>query len=266
MKYKHSDIKEAYKKVGVEKGRVVLIKSDLRYLGNYDRPDKMAVLHAHFNSLSDLIDLAEGTLVVPTSSTFLCNTDTPFDPDKTPSERGVLSEYIRKQEGAIRSFHPFMSYTAIGKHASYICHDVSRHAFGPETPKDRMLSLDALNISVGLPPQATCSIVHHVEMAMGVPYRYTKEFLHPVVRNNCIQKELFYLYVWYRDIGIKRNRNKNIFKHFFDSGYKVQETELGRGKIYSYSSGQFYKSTVDFLKHNIYGWLDEPPFKRPYRL
>jgi len=264
MDYNFKDIKKAYKELGVERGRTVLLKTDLRYLGAYDHPGRNGALSAHYNALSDLLDLNKGTLVVATGSTSLCNTDKPFDRDKTPSEYGMLTEYIRKREGSVRSFHPFMSYTAIGKHAKAICGDVSRHSFGFETPKARMVDLDTLYVSIGLHPRWTCTIVHHIEMLMGVPYRYTKEFLHPVIRGDKINEELFYLQVWYKQCQIKRNNNVNIFNHFIGEGHKVKEVQLGRGKIYSYSMVEFFDSTIKLFKNNIYAYLDKIPETRPY--
>ena len=264
MDYNFADIKEAYKRVGIEKGMTVLLKTDLRYLGAYDHPDRNEVLYAHLGVLSDLIDFNEGTLVVSTSSSYLCNTETPFDLEKSPSERGALTEYIRQQEGAVRSFHPFMSYAAIGKHAHYICDNVARHAYGPESPKARMLEINTMYLSLGLEPRFTCTVIHHIEQIMGVPYRYTKEFCHPVVRDKDTKRENFYLYVTYRDIDIKKNRNINVFQKYYKSGYTVQEAALGRGKVYRYSLVDFCNSTVEYLKGNIYGLLDEPPDKRPY--
>ena len=158
-----------------------------------------------------------------------------------------------------------MSWGAIGKHAEYICNDTTRHPFGPETPKDRMLNLDTLYISIGMEPRKTCALAHHIEMIMGVPHRYVKEFEQPIVYDDGIRKELFYLHVWTRDIGVKNNRNRKIFNYFYDSGYSIREIPLGRGKIYSYSMDEIYKSAVDYLKKDIYGCLDEPPEKRPYR-
>lgn len=264
MDYNYKDIKEAYKKLGVDRGRIVLLKTDLRYLGSYGNTDQEGVLRDHFNVLSDLLDLSEGTLVVATGSLSLCNTDKPFDRDKTPSEYGVLTEYIRKREGSVRSFHPFMSYTAIGKHAQAICEDVSRHSFGPETPEARMIDLDTLCISVGLHPRSTCSTVHHIETIMGVPYRYTKEFLHPVVRNSSVHKELFYMSVWYKQCQIKRNQNKKILHNFCKLSNVIKKVELGRGNVYSYSIVDFYKSTTKLFKDDIYVYLDEIPESRPY--
>ena len=263
--YTLNDIKGAYKKIGIRKGSTVLLKTDMRFLGYFESRRKEDILNAHFNVLAELVDLDVGTIVVSTSSTFLCNTDTPFDLKKTPSERGVLTEYIRNMKGALRSFHPFVSHTAIGKNAEMICGNVSRQAYGPGTPKERMLALDTLYVSVGLTPNLTCSLVHYIEFVMGVPYRYVKEFIHPVVRDRKIAYEPFYLYVHYLECEVKRDLNVKIFDRFRNSGNKIEETVLGRGKIYSYSMKDFYKSTIKAFQDDIYIWLKEPPSVRPYQ-
>lgn len=265
MKYTSDDIKKAYKAAGVSKGKVVLVKTDLRYLGPYERAGREEVLQAHWGALSDLVDLAKGTIVVQTHSTNICNTDTPFDINHTPSERGVLTEFIRKQEGAVRSRHPFMSYTAIGAHADYICSNVSRHSFGLETPKARMLDLDAMCLSIGLEPRLTCTYVHHMEMLMGVPYRYTKEFQHPMVNpDGSISEEPFYMFVWYRGMDLNRDENRKIMQNYLDSGYNIQEAPLGRGRVFSYPCADFCDSVSKYLRGDIYGWTSAPPKTRPY--
>lgn len=266
MTYSYESIKDAYAEAGVAVGKTVLVKTDFRWLGPFAEPSRKAVLEAHFRALAELIDLDKGTLVVATASSRLCNTTTPFDPANTSSERGVFSEFIRTQKQAVRSHHAFMSHAAIGAKAEYVCKDVSRHAYGLETPKARMLDLDAMYLSVGYEPGMTCSYVHHMEMLMGVPYRYTKEFVHPVVQpDGSISPELFYIYVYYMGLNLKRNRNKKIFKHFEELGFPMKKVPLGQGAVWGYSCRDFCKATASYLKQDIYGWLDEPPEKRPYR-
>lgn len=266
MSYSFQDIKRAYRKVGMSKGMVVLVKSDLRYLGPYEIPQRSEVLQAHLNALADIVDLGLGTIVVSTASVSLCNTEIPYNPERTTSEQGVLSEYIRIQKNSVRSYHPYMSYTALGADAEYICNDVSRHSFGLETPKDRILNRDGMYLSVGLEPRWTCTYVHHIEMLMGVPYRYTKEFVHPIVKENGkIVKELFYMFLCYKNLELERNRNVNIFKHYISSGYTLNEADLGAGKVYGYRCTDFCESTANFLKNNIYGWLSHPPGDKPFR-
>lgn len=262
--YKYEDIVRAYREVGVAKGRIVSVRTDLRYLGAYESMERDELLSAHFNALAELVDLDHGTIVVPTASTSLCNTDTIFDPDYTPSETGVLTEYIRKLPGAVRSFHPFVSSTAIGKHAEDICLNVARQGFGPETPTARMIEMDALEVSIGMNYHRTCNAVHHVELVMCVPYRYAKEFHQPVIRNGETGIEPFYLYVWYRECDIEREGNKKIFQRFNDEGYRVKDTSLGRGHVYSYSLKEFYQSTVKAFRDDIYVFLERVPKNKPY--
>ena len=262
--YTYADILEAYSKVGVSTGKLVMVHSDLGRLFNFENPNKNAVLDAHYLAFRELLG-PSGTLVVITGGRKLCNTNIPFDLDSTPSWRcGVFSEYVRNLPGTLRSFNPFDSYSAIGPLASEITQNVSRHSTGLETPKARMIERDALCLSIGLPPNYTCSTVHHVEQLMAVPYRYTKEFMHPVIRNGQEKIEPFYIFVWYRECGIKELRyrgkdfNKKIFEAF-EKKYQVREATIGEGKVYSYSMKEFYESTVQCFKEDIYVWLSAPP-------
>lgn len=263
MSYSYDDLLKAYSQLGVGKGRVVYVGASLPYLREFETPGKTAVLDAHYNALMSLLG-EDGTIAVFTQSTPLCNTDTPFDVNETPSISGIFSEYIRKKKGAYRSFHPFSSYAAIGKRAREITQDVARHAYGPETPMARMIALDTLCISIGIPPRLTCSTIHQAELAMGVPYRYVKEFEHPVVRDGKIVNELFYLYVWYRECNVKRNLLVKIFEQF-SARHEIKSVDVGKGQIYSYSMREFYDCVIQLLKEDIYIWLNEIPEIKPYR-
>ena len=264
--YTYEDILAAYKAIGIGKGQTVLVKSDLRLLGPFAVPSRDAILQAHFKALCELIDLSEGTLVVPAGSLYLCNTDTPFDPAKTSTGWGVLSEYIRTREGVVRSFHPFTSYAAIGRNAGYVCEGVSRLSFGLETPKDRMLKLGATYLSIGVEPREAFSIVHQAEQLMGVPYRYVKEFMHPVVRGGEVVTEPFYLHAVYRGLSLKRNGNRKFWDHHTQRGGGATSAPLGRGQVYAASMGDYFESVVDLLKTDIYAWLDCQPEEKPYRI
>ena len=263
MSYNFQDLLVAYSVLGVKKGSVVHVTGDLMLLMKYEVPGKETVLEAHRDALFELTG-GEGTLVVPAHSFYLCNTDKSFDVDKTHGMNGVLPESIRQLPEALRSFHPFASYAAIGPRAEEICNDISHHGYGPETPMARLIEMNALSIHIGLLPRMSSSIVHHVEMQMGVPYRYSKEFVHPVVRRNKINKEPFYLYVHYKECDIKRDRNVKIFNDY-EEEHTVNQVKVGRGFIYSYSMKDFYYSMVNTLRKDIYSWLNTPPEVRPYQ-
>jgi|TARA_B100001964_G_C14261974_1_gene616167 aminoglycoside 3-N-acetyltransferase len=267
--YSYQDLIAAYREVGVEQNKVIYWTGDLTPLMKFDRPGKKAVLGAHCDALRELIG-SGGTLVVPTGSS-LRNTDIPFDTNETGSEMGVFTEYVRQSQGAYRSCHPFVSYAAIGKHAKTVTENVARHAYGPETPEDRMISLDTTSVSVGLHPRLTCSVIHHVEMLMGVPYRYTKGCLHPVVRGGEIMNEPFYEYLWHKETLLGEleasvrllNKNRNIWS-YFTANHELKMVRVGRGRIYAYSMAEFYRCAIELFRDDIYIWLRELPDVRLY--
>jgi len=260
----YQELVDAYAAVGVTAGRTVIVHSDLTRLRDINSANKNLVLESHYKALRELLG-PEGTLVVHTGNLSLCNTDQPFDVDNTPSRyMGVFSEYVRCQSDALRSFHPFISFAAVGRLAAEITGNVSRHAWGPETPKARLIDLDALCVSVGAHPRLTCSAVHHVEQVMGVPYRYTKEFLHPVMRGGETAVEPFYMNVCYLESNLKRNRNRKIFERF-SKNHQVLRSNINKGEIFSYSLKDFFDSAVQSIKEDIYVWLEQPPQIRPYQ-
>ena len=269
MKYNYNDIKESFEKIGISKGMAIALKTDLRFLGPYSANSQYEMLEDFYSILADLVDLSKGTIVVSTACTSLCNTNNIFDIKNTPSEMGSLTEFIRNQLGAIRSFHPFNSYTAIGKHADYICTNNSRHCYGNNTPTARLLELDAKCLSIGLHPNETTSEVHHVEMLMGVPFRYVKEFIHPVLREDKVAYEPFYMHLRYHELidngqAVKCLDTK-VFPNFYKCGYKIQEKSLGRGKIYLFSMNEFYSSTVQLFTNDLYASIKSEPSIKPYQ-
>lgn len=261
--YTYDELLEAYETLGVSAGRTVYVTSDLGRLMDYEIKGKEAVLEAHHRALRSLIG-DTGTIVVPSATVNLCNTETVFDADRTPSYQvGVFSEYLRRLPDAKRSFHPFVSYAAVGRNAGRVVDNVSRHAFGPETPEARMIELDTLGVSIGKHPRFTCSTVHHVEMAMGVPYRYAREYAHSVRRDGVVGKEPFYQHVWYRDIDLKRDVNRRLFE-LLSGVLDLRCVTLGRGVVYSYPLAEFYRQATKLFAEDIYMWCEAPPTIRPY--
>jgi aminoglycoside 3-N-acetyltransferase len=258
--FNKKDILISLRNIGLKTGDNVLVQSDLRFLGKYEKQNNLC--KDLFESISQIIDLRKGTIFVQTSSTYLCNTNKVFDIKKSKSERGAFSNYVLTLKNSKRSFHPYISYTGIGKHAKYVCTKNSKHCYGPNSPKDRMLKINTKFISIGLKPNQTSSYIHHVEMIMGVPYRYTKEFISKIKFKNTFKKEKFYMFVCYLNSGLKRDRNKKVFKFCKKNGLNIKENKLGNGKIYLYDCNKFVSNSINLLTKNIYGWcLTEPKIK-----
>jgi len=259
-------LRKLYASLGVTKGRTVFLTGNAGRVIRYRSRAREDVLRAHLSAIQDLLG-PEGTILSPAASMNLCNTDIPFDPVETPShEMGALAEYIRIQEGCVRSFHPFWSVSGLGPSAPVFLNDVSRHAYGWGSPWQRMAEHDVLQVNVGLHPSRAVTLIHHIEVVSGVPYRYTKEFNHPVVRNGNTSREDFYMNVMYRDADIERRHVLN--EHFFENLSKhgtFNSFGEDRECAWSFSMTEFFKLTTKMLERNIYAYLERPPSNRPYR-
>jgi aminoglycoside 3-N-acetyltransferase len=262
--YSYDDLLSAYSQLGVSPGRMIYVGADLTRLMRYEEPGRESLLAAHLRALRELLG-PSGTVFVPTASLNLCNTDIVFDVQTTESSNmGLFAEYVRKRPDAIRSFHPFWSVAGIGPAATDLLNEVPRHSYGWGSVFQRFVEHDVLGVNIGKSPHFSISVIHHIETVVGVPYRYTKEFIHPVRRGGEIKREPFYLSVLYRDSDIVRDQNRKIFDNHARHG-ALKEVELGRGKAWSFSHAAFFKTTADFLSRDVYGWLDHPPARRPYQ-
>ncbi|MFD1384398.1 AAC(3) family N-acetyltransferase [Rhodanobacter aciditrophus] len=263
MDYSRQDLLDAYRRAGVCEGKVVYVTGNFGRLGRYESKDKATLFQDHFDVLMELLG-ETGTLVVPTHSFKLVNTDEPFDPHLTPSETGPFSDFIRQQDMACRQFHPFSSSTAIGAQAQEICGGKSRHVYGAGTPFDAMVKRDALFLALGKEARNSVSLVHHVELAAAVPYRYVKEFMKPVVRQEAVQVEPFYLHVLYRDMEVERDRNVTIMASF-EQQHELHKVPLGRSFIESFSMSQFYDHVLQLMIENPFIWLRKEPQTKPFQ-
>ena len=261
--YSYRDLFDTYKRLGLDSGKVVYVTGNFGRLGRYYNKQKNILLRDHVNVIQELIG-DEGTLIVPTHSWSLCNTDKLFDPQSTKSEEGPFTEYVRQQKNSVRQFHPFASVTALGNKAVEICTNNSRNAYGWESPFQRMVDLNAMYVSIGQPMETSISLVHHIELMMGVPYRYTKEFTQPCLVDGTVKMIEFYLYVTRKESDIVRDCNRNIM-YTFKENNTVTRTKIGRSYAESLSMAEFFQSTTKMFADNIYVYLKSPPTSRPYR-
>ncbi len=210
-----------------------------------------------------------GTIFSPSASMNLCNTSIPFDIVNTPShEMGALAEYIRLESESIRSFHPFWSISGLGKNSD-ILQNVSRHSYGVGSPWSKFLDLDARQINLGLHPSKAVTLIHHIEVAVGVPYRYTKEFTHPIVqKDSSISNESFYMSVMYHESEVLKRiaLNEHYFNEMENRNLLSFATHSSGLRVWSFKMRDFYEVVTSFFIDDIYNYLEHPPKIRPYSL
>lgn len=260
-----ADLIEGLKTIGLTKGENCYISGNITSLAR-TKIKKNILLPTFLSSLNETIG-EFGTIFSPSASMNLCNTKIPFDINLTPShEMGAFAEFFRKLPESVRTFHPFWSISGLGKYAE-ILRNVSRHSYGVGSPWSKFLDLDLLQINIGLHPSKAVTLIHHIEVVTGVPYRYTKEFMHPIVQSNGkIIQEPFYMSVMYRDTDItKRLALNEHYFHEMDNQKLVKSYTHNSGfKMWAFKMRDFYKVASNFFIEDIYNYLESPPQKKPY--
>jgi aminoglycoside 3-N-acetyltransferase len=259
-----NDITDCFKKLDINKNDNIYITGNLGALGRI-KIEKILLMSLFLKALRNRIG-KNANIFSPSASMNLMNTNVPFDIDNTPSyEMGAFAEYFRKLPDSIRSNHPFWSISGQGSDA-FRLKNVSKHSYGAGSPWTIFLELEVKQITMGIHPSKAVSLIHHIETIFGVPYRYTKEFMQPIKYGEKIIEEKFYQSVMYKDCLIKKKISLN--KHFFDElelqGKLLKTKHLSGLTFWSFKMKDFYKVVLEFLKKDIYTYLEEPPLERPY--
>ncbi|EAI3821530.1 AAC(3) family N-acetyltransferase [Campylobacter coli] len=263
--YKLSELKNILNQLVTQDNEVVFIAGNLANFGNFDSRNKNDLLGLIVEETLKASNF-HTTIMTQTMSFQICNTDIPYE-RRTWANLGAFGNYLLNLENSIRSNHPFASYTAYGK-KSNICDTKTPFAYGINSPYDNMLKQNnILMLSMGMEPNLTCSIIHHAEFNMHVPYRYIKEFHHPIKENNQIVYKNFYLHVLYKEYTqLKRNLNIKFFNYFTQKfPYAIKKIPLGKNVIYAYNYKDFYEASIECLLQDIYYWMSEEPIIKPYR-
>ena len=264
IKYNKADLDRALSEIGIQSGQSLFLATQLNSLGHFsDGNTKAEKLGIIYDAIRSKVGL-EGTITVPTWNFEKINKEFTYDPQSVPSRAGVLTEFVRKLPGSKRSLHPFNSYTAIGRDADYICGNVSRHDFGPNSVFDHLLSLDTLAINIGIHPSQALSLMHHAEFVMGVPYRYHKEFLITITDGDHIFKDHFFITARFIVSEIIQDNKRKLFQVFHEMGFELVEVCVGAGALYCYRTIEMFAALKELLARDPYGLLEEPPKTRPY--
>ncbi|MFH1077804.1 MAG: AAC(3) family N-acetyltransferase [Patescibacteria group bacterium] len=176
------ELRETLGRIGIQKGDTVYVHARLFRFGGL-ASDQEEFIRIFLDPLLDAVGYPEGTIVVITYTTRYSTYGEPFVYEETPSEAGILTEHIRRMPGAVRSFHPIGSVTAIGSKSHDICDGVSRSLFGWGSVYHRLHILKAKCLYLGITLGETCSFLHYVEHLYGVSHCYHKAFFHPVYRD-----------------------------------------------------------------------------------
>ena len=111
----------------------------------------------------------KGTLIVPT---YTLDRHTIYDRAMTASQNvGVLPEFIRQIEGAVRSACPMHNHAAIGRDAGLLNEPSGHVSLGTGSDFELLLREEFTLLLLGAGITEGATFVHHVEALQQVPYR-----------------------------------------------------------------------------------------------
>ena len=157
------DIARDLRRIGIQKGDVVLVHSSLGSIGFVE-----GGVHAVIDALMETVG-SEGTVAMPCftlhgSMLETLQRGTVFDPRKTVSTVGAITEAFRRRDGVRRSIHPTHSVCAWGAKAEWITrgHESAATSFGPGTPLHKIMEVGGfiLGLGIGFGP---VTFVHVIE-------------------------------------------------------------------------------------------------------
>jgi aminoglycoside 3-N-acetyltransferase len=158
-------IKKDLQRLGLKKEDWVFMHSSLKSLG-YVKGGANTVIDAVMEVIGE-----SGLFMVPT---FTFTNFVPFfDPEKTPSQMGLITETLRQREESVRSWHPRHSVGVLGEKAKEV---VSGHpqagSVGKGSPIEKLAKQGGYILLLGVGHTSNTTI-HTAEVYAGLPYLYT---------------------------------------------------------------------------------------------
>ena len=169
--YTPLEIKNKLKKIGVKKGDLIFVHSNIAFFGKLK--SKKNLCEVFLKSIFEVIG-NQGTLVVPT---FTYSINSKFNKINTPSVCGVFSNYLMSLKAGSRSADPIFSVYSIGKYSKYLTEikNISNYeCFGKNSFFEKFYKLNGKIVNFN----DTCAAthIHYFEKLAGVSYRFDKKF------------------------------------------------------------------------------------------
>ena len=131
-----NDLVSGFKNVGLEQGDTVLVHSSYKSFGGV-KGGPQTVVDSLVSVLGD-----EGTLIVPRFNFDFSTHGTPWDIRTTPSQVGIITEFVRKDPRSLTVFHPIYSFSIIGKHADELTRVKYKGSYSKESIFHKLITLN----------------------------------------------------------------------------------------------------------------------------
>ena len=252
------DLVEALQNVGLKKGDLVFVHSDLRPFGKPEGcEEREPILNFYWKAFQEVLG-PEGTIAVPAYFYEYARLGEPFDERLSPVSKplGVFSSFIASLPERVRSLNPLQSIAAVGPLAEGLCKSSSLAGYGVTSPWHRLRDLRGKILFLGTTIQPM-TYVHHIEQQFGVPHLYTKIYPYPVISNGVPIQGTVTSSVRYLEYGIEYQL-EYFQKVLTDQGL-LNTYSLHGAPLYLIGAEDAFQAGIAQLLQNPYCFLKTPP-------
>ncbi|WP_257929572.1 aminoglycoside N3'-acetyltransferase [Campylobacter lari] len=250
-KYSNIDLIKTFKKLGIKKGDILCIHSELIKFGT-PLLSKNEFLQTILDCFFEVIG-KEGTLIMPTFTYSFCKNEI-YDKLKSKSTVGILTEYFRTWGGVKRTNDPIFSFAIKGAKEELFLKNTAS-CFGKNCVYDILVKEDAKLILFGS-KIAGYTFSHFIEEKAKVPYRYFKNFKGKIVDEN---GRIYYKNIQYYVRKLDENSDLDVDKQIAilknDNNFNI--LNFSNAHIISINTKNYFKTTLKALANNPYSLLKE---------
>ena len=169
------DLENIFEKINITSDDKVLVYSSiLKILIKLKKKDNKFNANLIIDSLINKIG-PNGTLIFPTFNWNFCKGQD-FYYNKTQSMSGSLGNFALQREDFQRTKNPIYSFAVSGKDKDYICNLNHESCFGLDSPFGYLIENHGKNLFIDIDYKEGFTFDHVAEEAVGVEYRYFKNF------------------------------------------------------------------------------------------
>lgn len=249
----YADFIQSLKKVGIQQKDIIFVHSDISVFGKLCTPSRSFLLKNLINALKETVGKT-GTIVMPTFTYSFCKGEA-FDVNNTCSNVGVLTEFFRKQPKTTRTTHPIFSVAIWGKQKKELV-KISKDSFDADSIFGKLHQLNGKIIFLGAPFRS-CTYLHFIEQAHGVPYRHIKSFKGKIKAGGREYKDEYTYLVRYLDRDVILDTTK--LENYLLNKKLMSEVKLGNSRILMVESATLLKEGCRLLDKDIYFFLKKAP-------
>jgi len=196
------------------------------------------------------------TIMFPTYTFSFCN-GVGFNVQNSKTQMGILNDFIRQKEEAIRSVDPLMSNVLIGKHTELVT-KIEKCPVGENSTFDLLHKAHLKIKFLFLGPRiGDCfTFMHYIEERENVPYRYRRTFTGEITDDDKVYTDSYELFVRYSNVF--PGPGSYIYENILLEKGIAKRKRIGDSAITIVEEQPAYDCFVDLLHLSPSFYISEP--------